>query len=374
LPSHPSLVAHIKELVKLAFMNDASELSSKAFALLENANPTIVRAMVESGSFESTAHCVISLGQTARLHISRLALVTLSVLSVDSGLIGSCCGFIFQLLSFAYDTTVLSLFEFLCRNNPELRLVQEWLMAHGFVDILLREVDSIEDAIGGDVTDFNANRLVADLSLVRFCAANPMFRDSVCSHRVISLLNRSVGEKPRFVEDARWRALEAVYCAATVEMMRGLFQAAIELMLDRDACRTQSGFSAVVVLRRMLEMDQLLRPFIIEVNVPKTVVTLMVQNPDHSILHHACRSSLVAVIGNRQARNRAIADCIPIVIQAATSDNRNLVASMFELVRELNRLNIAKREMKAVPGFAELLTETKKNTTLMNGPYGGPVR
>jgi hypothetical protein len=330
--------------------------------------------MVESGSFEATAHSVISLGQTARVHVSRLALVTLSVLSVDGGLIGICCGFIFQLLSFADDTTVLSLFEFLCRNEPELRSAQEWLTAHGFIDILLREVDSIEYAIGGDVTDFNANRLVADLSLVRFCAGNPMFRDSVCSHRVISLLNRSVGEKPRFVEDARWRALEAVYCDATVEMMRGLFQAAVELILDPDACRTQSAFSALVVLRRMLQMDELLRPFIIEVDVPKTVVTLMVQNPDHSILHDACRRFIVAVLENRETQNRAIAQCIPVIIRAAASDNRNLVASMFELVRSLIRLNLTNGKIRAVLGFPGLLAETKKNTTLMNGPYGGPVR
>jgi hypothetical protein len=180
-----------------------------------------------------------------------------------------------------------------------------------------------------------------------------------------------VGEKPRFVEDARWRALAAVYCASTVEMMRGLFQSAVELLCDEEACRTQSACAALYVLQMMLEMDDVLRPFIVETDIPKTVINLMVRNPDHSIMHKACRRFIVALIDNKVTRNRAVADCIPPIIKAVTSNNRNLVASAFELMKRLILLNVGMKEMKAIPGFNDLVKETRRYITAITEHYGG---
>jgi hypothetical protein len=260
---------------------------------------------------------------------------------------------------------VIQLFEYLCRYTPELRKAQRWLKDNGFLSILVKELETCEDSIGDSIADRSACRFSAYLHLIEFCISNPVFADVLCSARMVSILNRSVGQKPRFVEDARWRALEALYCPRTVEMMRGLFQSAVELLRDGDACRTQSSHSALRILQKMLAMDSLIKPFVLDAGVPGMVMDLMTRNPDHSILHERVRSLMVALFQDKSTRAMTIATCVGMIVAAGNSENQNLRASAHELVRAVLKLGIGMREMQAATGFAELLKTVQQRTSLI---------
>jgi hypothetical protein len=121
----------------------------------------------------------------------------------------------------------------------------------------------------------------------------------------------------------------------------------------------------------MLLTDELLRPFMVDCNVCKIVMDLMMNNPDHSILHYGGRLLIVALFEYPVTRPRAIEDCLRPIIAARTTDNRALRASLFTIVRMIIKLRTGMGDLKAVSGFAELLKAVRQNSDLMNTMYGG---
>jgi hypothetical protein len=351
------MVVNINGLLELAFSSDY-ELGAKALAILEHCNPRLIRAALKCKALSD----ILQTKSSSALFVNRLASVIHSLLWVDSSAVGACGRAILQLFDSIAETEVASLFQYLCRSNPRITAAQRWLVGCGFVEAVTREIE-------GPVSD--ASRTSAYLRLIPTCAHNSVFRDKVCCHRLVSALNIEIGGRAAPLEDARWMALESVYCGKTVEMMRGFFPEALEVIVG--GSRGQSCCSALRLVLRMLELDELLRPFVLQTDVPKVVMNLIVGNPDHSILQQECRQLILALLENRATRTQTIADCGPIMLEAAKSGNRNLTASIYEMVRTLAK-SAAFKEVKTVPGFGELLKKTKEITDLMILNYGGPIR
>jgi hypothetical protein len=121
----------------------------------------------------------------------------------------------------------------------------------------------------------------------------------------------------------------------------------------------------------MLTMDDVLRPFMADTDVCALVISLLIENPDHSILQLGGRLLIVALFKCPLTRPRAIADCLPPLIAARTTANIPLRASLFTIVRALIKLRAGVMDMKGVPGFIDLLKIVRQNADLMNSIYGG---
>ena len=371
-------VKRADQLLNLAFASEETHLSSKAFAILEHGHPEVTAAMLKHQRFHNTAVAVLARRDANHLHLSRLASLTLAVVMVDQRFIMTSCGFILQMLSFAWETSVFSLFEYLCSENEENKEIQEWLIRIGFIQVLHKEVDDTEMTIGKDRLDQGANLMCSYLALIRICAKNKVFDNEICSHNFVVTLNMGIGDYAPFVEDARWMALEALYRKSTVEMMRGLFQSAIEVISDTQ-CATQTTVAAVRILNGMLEMDDVIRPFIAEADVPMKIVSLMLANPDHTIVHGECRHFLIDLIGNASTKEKVLTTCLSSILEAATSDNRCLSASMIDLMTNI---------WKVASNNTKLRTELRSNSkwndvwnnvvsprnALIKANYGGSVQ
>jgi hypothetical protein len=318
--------------------------------------------VIDSQAFVTIARR--ALGKQRLLYVNRLSSVILCLLQLDPSAIDVCCGFLFQLLPFIAETAVLSLFEFLCQPSSQNGEIHEWLVDHAFVEVFVQQMM---------IRDFDADHLVSCLRLIPICAANPVFEELIFSPQVVSSLNLEIVGIPisRCIEDCRWTALAAVYGVNTVEEIRGYLPPALQLVttdVKGPAC-----CAALRLLQRMLELDEIVCPFMIEKGLPTVVMDLIVGNPDHSILHQACRLLIVALAENKETRSVTIAECARRIAEAASGTNRNLTASMFELVRDLMK-SVAFKDLKAVPEFCDVIKKTKENTDLMNAGYGGSVR
>jgi hypothetical protein len=190
---------------------------------------------------------------------------------------------------------------------------------------------------------------------------------------MVSALNCDIGERPPFVEDDRWMALEVLYCKDTVEMMRGLFQIAIELLTCKETCRTRSACAAAAILTHMLEKDDLLRNYMIESQVPKTVVAVMISNPDHSILHAHCRTLLMKLFENEKTKKEAIAVCFPFIFGGAKAENSTLRASMLTMYQLLKQKKDQKSigMVQGIRGFADFKQLFDRHFAIEGAPYGG---
>jgi hypothetical protein len=336
-------------------------VSFRAFSILEFSNARLVEAAIKCGSFGDIARRALLTNSVNQVCVNRLASVIISFLWVDAHAIGVVGGILFQLFEFLANPPVYSLFQFLCRSNPRLIPIQEWLVSHAFFDILLQELSV------GRADDF---RQVSCLKVIALCAHNPVLQNRVWAPRFISALGTGIGTCARCAEDARWLALDAVYSPRTSELMRGYFPLVMEVIAAGD--RGQGCCSALVLLQKMLGMDELLLPEMLAADVPRIVMALIVACPDHSILQQVLRPIVVALVDNKATRAKAVADCGPLIVAAAKTENRNLAASVGELVRELMKVGGFK-EMKAVRGFEELVRKTKETTKIMETHYGGPT-
>jgi hypothetical protein len=359
--SHTSLVQHIHDLLALVFSSDDRCLGGKAFAIFEYCNPDVTTALVVTGEFPKIASRVFAT-EPDLLQLNRLASVTASVLAVNLTLISSTCSFVMKFIPYMAELSVLHLFEYLCRASEPLRAAQLWMLEAGFIRTIVREIDK---AVDGD------RRLWAMLHMLRYCTGSPVFVEPICSYKVVSVLNQGIGNYPQFIEDARWMVLGSIYCGRTSEMMRGLFQSAIEVILDPKTCRTESAYAALRVLQKMLAQDRVLQPFIAESGLCKIVMNLLILNPDHSILQNGGRLLVVEMFDSPHTRARAIEDCLPTLIAARSMDNRALRASMYAIVRMLLKSRNGVMDVRNVPGFIDLVKAVRQQTDLMNAAYGG---
>jgi hypothetical protein len=359
LCSHTSLVSHVIELLNLVFSDD--RVSFTAFSILEFSNARLVQAAIKCGCFGEVARRALLTNTVDQVYVNRLSSVMISFLWVDATSIDVVGGILFQLFEFMANPAVYSLFQFLCRANPRLAPVQEWLLSHAFFDVLLQELSV------GRADNF---RRVACFRVIALCASNPVLQGRVCSPRFISALGAGVGSGAPCVEDARWLALDAIYCTRTVELMRGYFPLVIEVIAAGD--RGQRCCSALALLKKMIDLDQLLLPEALAADLPRVVMGLIVERPDHSILQQVLRPLIVALIENKATRAKAVTDCGPLIVVAAKTENRNLAASVGELVRELMKGGGFK-ELKAIPQFGDLVKKTKERAKLMEARYGGPT-
>ena len=371
-------VKHADQLLSLAFSPTESQMSSKAFAILEHGHPEVTAAMLQHQRFHNAAVAVLARKDANHLHLSRLASLTLAVVMVDEHFIMTSCGFILQMLSFVWETSVFSLFEFICSENDENKEIQEWLIRIGFIQILHKEVDDTEMTIGKDRLDESANLLCSFFALIRICAKNKVFDNEICSHNFVTTLNIGIGDYPSFVEDARWMALEALYRQSTVEMMRGMFQSSIEVIVDT-GCATKTTVAAVRILNGMLEMDDVIRPFISETDVPLKVVELMLRNPDHTILHGECRRFLLNLFANPVTREKTMTTCLDPILDAVTSQNICLSVSMIDLLTSLWKFAASssklRAELKRHPKWNPVWNgPISKRNAILTASYGGSVQ
>jgi hypothetical protein len=352
------------------FRGGDPSLSAKAFSLFEHPNHDLATALIETGELPKIASRLLCT-EPDLLQLNRLASVSATALSVNLSWISSGCPFVMELIPYMVETSVLHLFEYLCRGGDGLRAAQEWMRENGFIAALIREIDKLDMKILPDCWGGVSDRLWALLHMLRYCTGSPVFVSLICSPQVVSVLNRSIGEQPSFIEDARWMALGIIYCGRTSEAMRGLFPSALEIISDAKTCRTEAAYAALRILQKMLAQDKVLGPFMVECCVTRIAMNLLVLNPDHTILHNGGRLLVAEFFECPITRARAIEDCLPTLIAARATDNRSLRASMFAIVRMLLKSKTGVGDMMRVPGFVELLKAVRQEGEMMNALYGG---
>lgn len=380
----PSLVDffvnHVEDLLNLTFFSDKKEISAKAFAILEHSKAELTVAMLDHQRFNNAACGVLSNIESGSLMLSRLSSLALAALYAAPHYIISSCGFILQLLSYVDDVSVFSLFESLCGDNiNDIEDVQQWLIDIGFIQLLIKEIDTMPteklEKCGRD--DRNGLLMVAYMNLIQICAKSPILRKEVKTPSVFAIINRGVCEWAPYVEDARWEALASVACKNTRDVMRALYQQCVEMLPHDKKGASRSVIAAIRILSFMVKCDPILVPFIVKAEIGKHLGKLMLINPDHSILHASCVNYLEAAISNPKTMKESLAASSKFIIDSLCSENRNLQATAFHLLTKISEAekndDAVFEAMNEIPGFVQTVKEPFSiYNSLLESEYGGP--
>lgn len=368
-------------MLNYVFSSETSEISAKAFALFEHCRPNspnskLIEAALEYQAFNNIASKILRQKSISPLMISRISQITYVIFTINPNFIET-CGFIFQLFKYLSETSVISLFESICRPNQEYTSIQQWLIQIGFLKLLQNEVDSFRCPNDADRLNEDANLLASYYYLIKICAMNPVFYDQIYSHSFVYILNRDIGSYPQFVEDARWEALAAIYHPKTSEMMGGLFQVAIEIVSDVEKCRTRAAIAALSVLRGMVYNDTFLFQYINSYSIPLTVLQIMIENHSHSILHKACRDFISACFSSDKLEPSKVKQVLTLIVLNYNSDICHLRASLKFLANSLLLIISKKPHLvkiaKEIDDFPAFVSDLYKYNVNINTFYGGVV-
>lgn len=363
------------------FSSETSEISAKAFALFEHCRPNspnskLIEATLENQAFNNIASKILRRKSISPLMVSRISQITYAIFTINPNFIET-CGFILQLFKYLSETSVISLFESICRPNQEYTNIQQWLLQIGFLKLLQNEVDASKCSSDADRLNSEANLLASYYYLIKICAMNPVFYDQIYSHSFVYPLNRDIGSYPQFVEDARWEALAAIYHPKTSEMMGGLFQVAIEIVSDEEKCKTRAAVAALSVLKGMVYNDTFLFQYINLYSIPLTVLQIMIENHSHSILHKACRDFISACFASNKLDASKVKQILNLIVVNYNSEICHLRASLKLLANTLLLIISKKPQLvkiaKEIDDFPEFISDLQKYNVNINTFYGGVI-
>jgi hypothetical protein len=375
-------VVHIDQLLRIAFDEDEStDLSAKAFAILEHSQPIITSALLAGQKLNRTACSIIGNDDihNKSLLLNRLASLTFCALYADANAFIASCGYILQLIGQLSEPSILFLFESMCSPDQGFQDVQNWLVRIGFPQTILQEIGDFPPQRDSTRLSQEANLLCGLFRVICVCASSPILGPKFCTYNFVTILNETVGDYPDFIEYQRWETFSALYCRDTFENMRGLFPQAVEFVSDPAQSITRSGVAALDLLTVMVQFDKVLVPFMIQMNLVSTVLGLVVRNPDHSILHFAALEFFEVAFRNDGLRAPVIDEVVAAIRSGFTSGNRCQRGTVFRLLKLLRKISktdpkLAAR-LKKNEAFGELVrTRFSEYRGIMKTPYGGPIR
>lgn len=373
-------IKNVEELLQLTFFSDKKDLSAKAFSILEHSLPELTRAMLDHQRFMNAVCGVLSHIDENPLILPRLSSLTLSGLLIDPNSIKDSCGFLLQLLTYADDVSVFSLFEALCGQNDELKEVQQWLIDIGFIQLLIKELESsyVSDLKQCGRFDHAGLLLVAYYNIIKISSTSKVLRKEVKLPSVLAVLNRYLGELPQYIEDARWEAMASLACAKTFDVMRTLFQESVEMITDPVRVRTRAAIAALHILSFMVKFDPIIPDFVLSAKLPEIAAKIYISNPDHTILHQEITIFLMSCLENNVLMKATMEEIAKFILYAFKSPNRNISASGMNL---LSKVSDAEKEnedifnaMNEIPGFVkEVKDPFAIYVRLLDDDYGGPL-
>lgn len=378
------LSKHIDQLLNLSFDTKSDpEISAKAFAILEHSQQSLTKLLLEKQRIHNTACTVLANPVDLNpLYLNRLSLLTLTVIYYDPALIIGNCGYILQLIPFIAEPSILSLFESLCSpsEDSEFIQIQKWMNSVGFTEVILKELDDFPLQMeSATLLTPSANYYASLLRLVSVCGSSPIFGPSVCTYQFVTALNRTAGNYPQFVENQRWEAISSIYCQQTKDAMHGFFPLALEILDDKTRCNSISGTAAIDLLSVMIEIDPILLDFIISSNVPQTILNLIINFPDATLLHISVIDFIKVALQNDQIRKNFAQDLAKILLTTFKQTNKCVRATLYKIFRALIKLSKANSKIASdFKQFSELADIVKgpmqEYRLILKSQYGGGFR
>ena len=312
------------------------------------------------------------------LLLSRLSSLTLTVVLLFPNEIENTCGYLLQLLTYTDNFSVFSLFESLCSENPNLYKIQKWLVELGFFKLIQKEIENISNK---NILS-NDNRfeelLVSYYNIIKISSNSLIFREHIISDIFFGLINRDIGEYSQYVENYRWEALSSIVSPNNIEILRGLFPIALNLLHDHDKAPTRSGCAAILILTHMIHLDPFIITFFHQVKVTQTIGNLILRFPNHSILHNYCRKYFYISLQNPITMKQTFNDCVPIIVAGIYSKNRNLEAISMGLLNDISNLEKNNENlyhfMNEVNGFIDIVKGPFSHyRSILSQNYGGEI-
>jgi hypothetical protein len=362
------LKSHVRELLETAMEDSRARATLVAHRLLAIGKLRMIPPLLESGRFgEFAVRLLASPGPAPSASVvGRLCAITLTVMASGEPAYFEHCRFVFQLLRFADNCSVVDLFASMSVNVPATEKLHRWLVDARYPEVLAHEL--------ADLGEANELRILGLMRLVAAAVDSPILRAAIGSPPVIETLV-APGDHSWLVENGRWQAVCALCNADTYKRFLN-FAVRARQTLRRAGDRVHDFHaSALCFLTKLIRM----RGDLFDEEFVRCVLGLVLQFPANSILQANVKNFVVASLGIDVIMRRVLRLFLPILlVECGIREHGVLPMFAFATLEEIAKVAASnpavEKVVTIVDGFQTFrLTTLKRVISVRDAEYGGSL-
>ena len=370
------LLNNISELLNLAISIEPKKVTISAFYFFLFGNKRIIEEIRNSNLFYAKVSMLLSELNPNPIQIHRSVTIAAIILTENLTTFPPTCGFIFQLLPFLYEISVLAFFEKILFPNTQNLIIHEWLNFMKFSDIIFNEINLLHPK---DYFSNNSIKYIHLLKIIRLSLKSQILENSFRDCRIFSSIIKPFEELPSNLEDEKWLTILSLYNFKTFDFINSYFIKTLHLIIEDNINMNQSRVCAILLLSEMIKTDQQIISFIIKEKIGVIFIQLIFQFPNHSIMFNSIIQFIINSLNFFQLSEHLINNLIqPLLFECLNSSNRNLISFSYKIIdiyyefsKNNENIQILLLNIKGLKKFLNNQFENYKS--LLINFYGGKI-
>lgn len=377
--------SHSIELLKYTLSSGNTAAENNSFMITMSGDPDILTPILKSDNFLNMALDIVNNNKIEPFVLGRLSTVMLTALLVVPELAMDSFGFIYHLLPHCGNPSVLNFFVTIVSNEPQLSPTQKWLIDMGFVDYLLRELNSIDYSHISEEKnpyfDVIFEKVFSLYQILSKCALNPLMFNELLREDLIDSLSMNFKKPPIYVENARWKTILQLTTQQTSSMMFPIIPRAINV-LENDVKKLPAYMvTAIEMINQMMIFSPESVDFVIKSNTLLNLMNLVNHFMNSTILLNAFKRFVeVTLRFPGDFAPKMVSLLLPFIMNYATTRENRVLApfciSILELFVEAEKKNQSVAQaLNEEAGCREFLKgKYKKYKKIVNSEYGNETK
>lgn len=271
--------SHYFKLLDYALGPHNASYGLNSYEILICGDTDILEPILKSEIFVSRVIEIINKEKKESFLIGRLSSIIQTSFLFLPELSINTFGFIFQLLQFTSNTSVLDLFSNILSKEENFSIVQNWLIKIGFIDQIINELKSIDyNYVSNEQNqyyDVVYEKVFGLYFILRESSLSSIFSDLLYRKDVIQILTKTFANHPLYIENARWQTILALTKKKTSKLLLPILPDAIELIRkDVDILPAYIVF-VIEIISQMMEFSIKAADIVFEAKIHNEILNIV---------------------------------------------------------------------------------------------------
>lgn len=208
-------------------------------------------------------------------HIMQTSFLFLPELSINT------FSFIFQLLQFTSNSSVLDLFSTILSNEENFSIVHNWLIKIGFIDHIISKLNSFDyDYVSNEQNqyfDIVYEKIFGLYFILRKSSLSSIFSVHLYRKEVIQTLSKTFVNHPLYIENARWQTILALTTKKSSKLLLPILHDAIELIRKDVEILSAYVVFAIEMISQMMEFSIKAADVVFESKIHNKILNLVIK-------------------------------------------------------------------------------------------------
>ena len=381
IAKHPQIVDyiqhHINELIDIIFCDD-KQLATQGYTVFGHLQSDLIDSILQTSDFREQVLKILRNDKKETYILARACNMTALALTMNAGSFPTACDYILNFVNYIEEDPILDFFQEITQEDFSYTSTQEWLASKSFDKI----VTDLINTTFIDNDDYYANpnlkKLTNLFQLIEFCVTSPALIEQFRSTDTI----KAILKFPRLhhkAEDARWSALDALYCKKSIDLMRDIYDDAFSVLAEPYVVINNFRLSALHIFEKMITYDTVLIPKIKKSPLYQIILRMILQFHDNTFVLIQIEQFLQIAFKNKEINIIYANALIPALIyEGMKQENKALSCFLFKIVDDAvaaaNKDRIFKAALLRIDEFdAFLKGPVKQRRKLIQNGYGGKL-